>query len=111
MTIDGVQIISGHFDKNIRFWDQRSETSRNEIALQGKITSLDISRDKNYLLACVRDDTLVTIDLRMNHKIVSTFRYLDIHCFVSIPIAAVQESLEMNYNVNVLRSDEGGSSN
>ena len=74
VTIDGVQIISGHFDKRIRFWDQRSETSHNEIVLQGKVTSLDISRDMNYLLACVRDDTLVTIDLRQNQKILTTFR-------------------------------------
>lgn len=75
VTIDGVQIISGHYDKTIRFWDQRSESSRNEIVLQGKVTSLDTSSDKNYLLACVRDDTLVTIDLRMSQKIVSTYRY------------------------------------
>jgi len=75
VTCDGVQIISGHFDKTIRFWDQRSETSHNEIVLQGKITSLDISRDQNSLLACVRDDTLVTLDLRMNHKIVAIYRF------------------------------------
>ena len=75
VTSDGVQIISGHFDKRVRFWDQRSETSHNEIVLQGKVTSLDISRDGNYLLACVRDDSLVTIDLRMSQKIVTTFWY------------------------------------
>lgn len=73
VTIDGVQILSGHFDKKIRFWDQRSETSHNEILLQGKVTSLDLSRDRNYLLACVRDDSLVTIDLRMNQKICNSF--------------------------------------
>ena len=33
VTIDGVQILSGHFDKRIRFWDQRSESSHNEIIL------------------------------------------------------------------------------
>ena len=73
VTIDGVQILSGHFDKRIRFWDQRSESSHNEILLQGKVTSLDLSRDRNYLLACVRDDSLVTIDLRMNQKICNSF--------------------------------------
>ena len=42
------------------------------IYRQGKVTSLDLSRDRNSLLACVRDDSLVTIDLRMNQKICST---------------------------------------
>jgi len=73
VTTDGVQIVSGHFDKRVRFWDQRTETSHNEILLQGKVTSLDISKNGNYLLACVRDDTLVTIDLRMNQKIIRTY--------------------------------------
>lgn len=76
VTIDGVQILSGHFDKKIRFWDQRSESSHNEILLQGKVTSLDLSRDRNFLLACVRDDSLVTIDLRMNQKICNTFTWV-----------------------------------
>lgn len=31
--------------------------------------------DSNYLLACVRDDTIQLIDLRMN-TIVRSFRYL-----------------------------------
>ncbi|KOB78870.1 Autophagy-related protein 16-1, partial [Operophtera brumata] len=62
----GSTIISGHFDKRIRFWDIRTEMSANHIVLQGKVTSLDLSRDSNYLLACVRDDTIQLIDLRMN---------------------------------------------
>lgn len=37
-------IISGHFDKKIRFWDTRTEQSANEVPLQGKITSLCLSR-------------------------------------------------------------------
>jgi len=36
----GTTVISGHFDKRIRFWDTRTGTA-NEIALQGKVTSLD----------------------------------------------------------------------
>lgn len=79
VTVDGVQILSGHFDKRIRFWDQRSESSHNEILLQGKVTSLDLSRDRNYLLACVRDDSLVTIDLRMNQKICTTYTDDEFH--------------------------------
>jgi autophagy-related protein 16-1 len=49
VTIDGSgsTIISGHFDKKIRFWDVRSSDSVNEILLQGKITSLDLSKGKS----------------------------------------------------------------
>ncbi|KAL1506114.1 hypothetical protein ABEB36_005538 [Hypothenemus hampei] len=71
VTIDnaGTTIISGHFDKSIRFWDCRSESSANNIILNGKVTSLDLSKDAKCLLACVRDDTLKLIDLRMNQVI------------------------------------------
>ncbi|XP_046397612.1 autophagy-related protein 16-1 isoform X2 [Ischnura elegans] len=70
----GSAIISGHFDKRIRFWDARmggdgSSTAANDIVLQGKVTSLDLSRDGNYLLCCVRDDSLKRLDLRMNQII------------------------------------------
>ncbi|XP_013415279.1 autophagy-related protein 16-1 isoform X2 [Lingula anatina] len=68
----GSNIISGHFDKRIRFWDTRSESSANEISLQGRVTSLDLSPDRNYLLSCSRDDTLKIIDLRMN-QVTGTF--------------------------------------
>lgn len=47
VTTDGAgsTIISGHFDKKIRFWDTRSsESISNEIELQGKVTSLDLSK-------------------------------------------------------------------
>lgn len=46
VTSDGAgsTIISGHFDKRIRFWDIRTEMSANDIMLQGKVTSLDLSR-------------------------------------------------------------------
>ncbi|XP_053974020.1 autophagy-related protein 16-1 isoform X1 [Hylaeus volcanicus] len=74
VTSDGAgsTIISGHYDQRIRFWDTRSESSSNDILLQGKVTSLDLSRDANYLLSCVRDDTLKLIDLRMK-KIIGSF--------------------------------------
>ncbi|XP_025416113.1 autophagy-related protein 16-1 [Sipha flava] len=68
----GTTIMSGHFDKRIRFWDTRTETAHTEIEVQGRVTSLDLSRDCNYLLSCVRDDTLRLIDLRTN-KIFNTF--------------------------------------
>ncbi|KAI8420897.1 hypothetical protein MSG28_008076 [Choristoneura fumiferana] len=46
VTSDGAgsTIISGHYDKRIRFWDIRTEMSANHIVLQGKVTSLDLSR-------------------------------------------------------------------
>lgn len=66
VTLHGSNIISGHFDKRIRFWDSRSEHTTNEITLQGRLTSLALSPDRLSLLACSRDDTLKVIDLRMN---------------------------------------------
>lgn len=71
--VSGSTIISGHYDKKIRFWDTRTDCSANEIILQGKITSLDLSKDCKYLLSCVRDDTIKLLDLRMN-QIIKTFR-------------------------------------
>ena len=48
VTSDGAgsTIISGHFDHRIRFWDTRAESSSNDILLEGKVTSLDLSRGK-----------------------------------------------------------------
>lgn len=71
--VSGTTIISGHYDKKIRFWDTRTDCSANEIVLQGKITSLDLSKDCQYLLSCVRDDTIKLLDLRMN-QIIKSFR-------------------------------------
>nr|CAH7712383.1 unnamed protein product [Callosobruchus chinensis] len=71
VTVDsaGSIIISGHFDKSIRFWDSRSESSANNVLLNGKVTSLDLTRDAKYLVCCVRDDTLKLLDLRMNQVV------------------------------------------
>ncbi|KAL7020703.1 hypothetical protein ACKWTF_011613 [Chironomus riparius] len=72
VTTDSSTIVSGHFDKKIRFWDTRSsDSSTNDIQLQGKVTSLDLSKDCHYLAACVRDDTIKIIDLRNNHILAS----------------------------------------
>lgn len=77
VTTDSFSIISGHFDKKIRFWDTRTaDCTANDIPLQGKITSLDLSKDGKFLLCCVRDDTINLLDLRQN-KIVRTFRYVE----------------------------------
>ncbi|XP_057655059.1 autophagy-related protein 16-1 [Diorhabda carinulata] len=71
VTVDsaGSIIISGHFDKSIRFWDCRSESSANNVVLNGKVTSLDLTKDAKYLVCCVRDDTLKLLDLRMNQVV------------------------------------------
>eukprot|EP00731_Ephydatia_muelleri_P024685 Em0016g956a len=68
----GTSIISGHLDKRIRFWDARTNAAASEIALPGKVTSLDHNPDRQLLLCCSRDDTLRLIDLRQN-SIMSTF--------------------------------------
>ncbi len=44
----GTNIISGHFDRKIRFWDTRSDTSSNDVCLLGKITSLDLAPGKYH---------------------------------------------------------------
>ncbi|XP_041114542.1 protein Atg16l2-like isoform X1 [Polyodon spathula] len=60
-------IVSGHFDKKIRFWDSRAASCTQEVPLQGKVTSLEISPDHTQLLSCSRDECLQVIDLRMNN--------------------------------------------
>lgn len=44
-VLDGSHVISGHFDKTVRFWDTRGDTSKaiSEITLNGRVTSLDLS--------------------------------------------------------------------
>ncbi|XP_070172903.1 autophagy-related protein 16-1-like isoform X2 [Littorina saxatilis] len=66
VTLHGNNIVSGHFDKRVRFWDTRSDSSTNEIMLQGRLTSLDLAPDRSQLLCCTRDDSIKIIDLRMN---------------------------------------------
>uniref|UniRef100_UPI00398E9EDA autophagy-related protein 16-1 isoform X2 n=1 Tax=Pristiophorus japonicus TaxID=55135 RepID=UPI00398E9EDA len=59
-------VMSGHFDKKIRFWDIRTESIVREMELQGRITALDLSPERTELLTCSRDDLLKIIDLRTN---------------------------------------------
>lgn len=65
----GSTIISGHWDKKIRFWDIRTEKQSVDLAMPAKITSLDLSKDCLYLICSVRDDTIKLIDLRKNQVI------------------------------------------
>ncbi|XP_041482322.1 autophagy-related protein 16-1-like isoform X1 [Lytechinus variegatus] len=67
----GTNIISGHVDKKIRFWDARSNARTKEIQLNGKVTSLDLSPDRQFLLSCTREDTLKIVDLRMYQVVTS----------------------------------------
>lgn len=67
-------IISGHFDKKVRFWDVRTGTEPiSEVTLGGKITSVDLSRNGFWLLACSRDDTVRLIDLRTVREVRSFY--------------------------------------
>lgn len=68
-------IISGHFDKSIRFYDCRADSSlTNTIALHDRVTSVDLSKSGQYLLACSRDDALSLIDLRAMDTPITTFQ-------------------------------------
>uniref|UniRef100_A0A673MAV6 APG16-like 1 n=1 Tax=Sinocyclocheilus rhinocerous TaxID=307959 RepID=A0A673MAV6_9TELE len=59
-------VMSGHFDKKVRFWDIRAESIVHELELLGRITSLDLNHDRTELLSCSRDDLVKIIDLRSN---------------------------------------------
>lgn len=73
----GMTFISAHFDKKVRFWDTRSESSFSERELQGKVTSLDLSKDCKYLLCCVRNDTIQMLDLRNSKDVLRSFSHED----------------------------------
>lgn len=68
VTLHGTTVVSGHFDKRVRFWDTRGSTdsSVNEILLEGRLTSLCLTPDRTSLLCCLKDYGLKVIDLRMN---------------------------------------------
>ncbi|KRY23749.1 Autophagy-related protein 16-1 [Trichinella patagoniensis] len=57
-------LISGHFDKKIRFWDDRCQHVVKDMQVGGKITSLDIANDDVNLLCTTREDLIYCIDLR-----------------------------------------------
>ncbi|MGH0158100.1 UNVERIFIED_CONTAM: hypothetical protein FKN15_035222 [Acipenser sinensis] len=59
-------VMSGHFDKKVRYWDIRAESIVRELELFGRVTSLDLNPDRTELLTCTRDDLLKIIDLRTN---------------------------------------------
>ncbi|XP_055306333.1 autophagy-related protein 16-1-like [Sitodiplosis mosellana] len=72
VTVYNDIFISGHHDQKIRFWDNRLKGPTNEVVVSGRVTSLDASKDGQYLLSCTRDDTIQMLDLR-THQIIRTF--------------------------------------
>uniref|UniRef100_A0A1I7Y2W7 WD_REPEATS_REGION domain-containing protein n=1 Tax=Steinernema glaseri TaxID=37863 RepID=A0A1I7Y2W7_9BILA len=60
----GCPVISGHFDKKIRFWDPRTDHEVETLPMEAKIASLSVSSDGLNLLCATRDETLSLIDLR-----------------------------------------------
>lgn len=66
VTLDSQTIISGHYDKKIRFWDARGGAARSEILFEGKVTSVDLSQSKNHVLASVKEENILSlVDIRM----------------------------------------------
>lgn len=65
----GTTIMSGHFDKRIRFWDTRAETPHTEIEVQGRVTSLDLSRGKYTTMYYIRQTYLVRDYLSCTYEI------------------------------------------
>lgn len=68
LVYNNFQVITGHFDGKIRCWDiRRPDNNENaaQIALQNKITSLDLHRDETKVLCSLRDNSIKCLDLRM----------------------------------------------
>ena len=63
----------------MRLWDNRSSSSEpmSEVIVGGKVTSLDLSRDLNYLAVCSRDDKIkVNQDSLVSNKEAIKFEQL-----------------------------------
>lgn len=73
----GTTIISAHYDRKVRFWDLRTDSIPVTVELEGKVTSLDLSKDGHYLLCCVRDHTIQMLDLRNHNQAVRSFTHVD----------------------------------
>jgi len=74
LVTQGQTIMSGHFDKKVRIWDNRKSATQpsGEIVMGGKVTSLDLDTEGKYIAVCARDDRLKVVDLRME-KVVGEF--------------------------------------
>jgi len=59
-VVDGYSVVSAHFDKKLRFYDLRADSSTvREILLDGRITSVDLTLGWCSCLVC-NDDVTVT---------------------------------------------------
>ncbi|VDN02770.1 unnamed protein product [Thelazia callipaeda] len=57
-------VVSGHYDRKIRFWDPRLKEPIRIVELANKVSSLTLSFDSTVVLASSRDETMSLIDLR-----------------------------------------------
>lgn len=105
VVLDGSVVVSGHFDNNIRLWDIRtdSNTHKGMISLTDKITSLDLSTDRHYVLACTKDHRLTIVDIR-TEKIVDT---LSAHGF-HVTSDYVKAAFSPDANYAAAGSSDGG---
>lgn len=65
-NMSGRGFISGHYDKNIRFWDDRTPEAVQVLEVGNRVTSLDVLQGSSLVLCSTRDDTLTMIDIRNN---------------------------------------------
>ncbi len=67
-------VISGHFDKKLRFYDVRRGTQpTSETLLSGRVTSVDLAKNGTSLIASTRDDRIDLLDLRNPAKPICAF--------------------------------------
>ena len=71
--IDGDIICSGHRDGNLRLWDIRRGKCTTQIAAHLDVTSVCVSRSKNFILTSGRDNVHNLFDVR-TLEICGTFR-------------------------------------
>ena len=91
----------------------RSASCTQEVPLQGKVTSLDISPNHRDLLSCSRDESLQLVDLRMSNARMAFrcgelySRAVPVHATLTLAILTLSLSQIMQYRVcrslNVLK--------
>ncbi|PKA57749.1 Dynein assembly factor with WDR repeat domains 1 [Apostasia shenzhenica] len=73
-SIDGMHLISGHVDGNLRLWDSQSGKLISEVAAHSQaVTSVSVSRSGNIVLTSGRDNVHNLFDLR-SLEVCGTFR-------------------------------------
>eukprot|EP00884_Botryococcus_braunii_P018248 jgi/Botrbrau1/5106/Bobra.0128s0017.1 len=74
-TVDGSQIVSGHLDGTLRFWDVRIGKVVHELTglHNGNITSVAVGHRGGVVLTCGRDHVLKLVDLK-TYRVQAAFR-------------------------------------